>query len=146
METDVIGMLRDGEVIQQDKMANKKVLYGDDREDMRNSLAKALREKNLEVELELVDNHQELVARAKANNYDAVISDLDYSPEGREGYEVLKQIRHLPAIKVLYTGEAGFEYEAEAFEHGADYAVLRKNEIVLVSLLEKLLGGQQNGK
>lgn len=124
-------------------MEAKKVLYGDDKEEKRNVLANELRLRNLEVEL--ARTPQELVAKARANKYDAIITDLEYTPEGREGYDVLRQIRKLPALKVLYSGVCGFEYAAEAFESGADYAILRKDQSQLMELLDKELGGQ-NGR
>ena len=124
-------------------MENKKVLYGDDNAQMRNSLARALKLRNWD--LDLVSSPQEVVAKARANPYDAVVTDLQYSPDGQEGYEVLKQIRELPVLKVIYSAQCGFEAEAEALDSGADYAVLRKDESGLMAILDEKLG-DKNGK
>jgi CheY-like chemotaxis protein len=126
-------------------MEMKRVLYGDDKEQNRNALARALRLRNLEVDL--VSSPQELVAKARAEKYRVIVTDLDYTLEGREGYQVLKEIRNLPALKVLFSGVCGFEYEAEAYEKGADYAVMRKDSSALLKLLdEKLNLAGENGK
>jgi CheY-like chemotaxis protein len=126
-------------------MMNKRILYGDDKEENRRSLARALRLRNLEVDL--VSSPAELVAKARAEKYGVIVTDLDYTLEGREGYEVLKQIKDLPAVKVLYTGQAGYEFIPEAFENGADWVVLRKKESDLLEVFdEKLNLGGENGK
>ena len=121
-------------------MENKRILYGDDNEQLRNSLARALKLRKLEVDL--ASTPQELVTKARANKYHAVITDLDYTSEGREGYSVLKEIKDLPTLKVLYTGQAGYEFLPEAFESGANYAILNKNQHQLMDLLDKELGGE----
>ena len=125
------------------KMETKRILYGDDKEEMRNALARALKTRNLE--LELASTPQEIIAKAKANNYHAIVTDLDYTNEGREGYEVLRQLKDLPALKVLYSGVCGFEFMAEAFDNGANYVVFRKDQSELMKILDKELG-EKNGK
>ncbi len=124
-------------------MENKKVLYGDDREDMREALAKELKLRNLEVEL--ASTAEELVTKARTKEYGVIITDLEYTLEGLEGYEVLRQIKDIAALKILYSGVTGFEYEVDAFDAGADYAVLRKNQSRLLEILDKELG-ERNGK
>jgi len=119
---------------------NKRILYGDDNEQNRNALARALRLRRYEADLAATP--QEFVAKARANSYHALITDLEYTPEGREGYEVLREIRELPALKVLFTGQSGFEYEAEAYESGADFAVMRKDSSALIKLLDEKLNSR----
>ena len=126
-------------------MEDKRILYGDDNEQLRNSLARALRLRNYDVDL--VASPQDLIAKARANNYEAIVTDLEYSECGREGYDVLKQIRELRSLKVLYSGVSGFEFEAEALESGADYVVLRKDSSKLLELLDRELNaGGKDGK
>jgi len=126
-------------------MENKRILYGDDNEQMRSSLARALKLRNLEADL--ASTPEETIAKARANNYAAVITDLEYSAGGREGYDVMREIKDLPALKVLYTAQSGFEYTAEALVNGADYAVLRKDPAQLINLLERELNlGGENGR
>ena len=120
-------------------MENKKILYGDNRADMREALVNALKLRNLEVDL--ASTPQETITKAKAKEYGVIITDLEYTPNGREGYEVLRQIKDLAALKILYSGVTGFEYEVDAFDAGADYAVLRKDQSRLLELLDKALKG-----
>ena len=124
-------------------MTNKRILYGDDKEMNGKALARALRGIGFEVDLAI--NPQEFLAKARNGNYRALITDLEYTDGGREGYEVLKQIRNLPGLKMLFSGVAGFEYEAEAYECGADFAVLKKDQSRLLEILDKELGGKENG-
>ena len=121
-----------------------RILYGDDNEENRLRLAQELRSRNYQVDL--VRSPQELVSRARAENYDAVVSDLDYSQDGAEGYEVIRQVREIPGLKVLFTGRDGFENAAEGLEAGADWVVLHKNLGELVKILEKELGGKKDDK
>ncbi|MEI7718953.1 MAG: response regulator [archaeon] len=128
-------------------MENKiRVLYGDDKAVERESLAKQLRLRNVNVDL--ASSAEEMLAMAKANSYHAFVTDLEYTKGGKEGYEVLSQLKNYSGLKVIYSGVAGFEHEMEAFERGADYAVLRKNEPLLLEVLarELKLGDNENGK
>jgi DNA-binding response OmpR family regulator len=119
-----------------------KILIGDDREQVRCSLGRALRARKIEVDL--AATAQEVIRKARANNYDAVITDLEYTEGGREGYEVLRQISDLPTLKVLYTAQSGFEFEAEGLECGADYVILRKDHSRLLQLLNEKLGDKND--
>jgi DNA-binding NtrC family response regulator len=126
-------------------MANKKVLYGDDKPEMREKVARELRSRGLEVDL--ASTPSEMLAKAKSSNYHVLITDLEYTQDGREGYEVLGAIRYLPGLKILYSGVSGFEYQAEALENGADFAVLRKDLNSLLEMLDKNLKEEgKNGK
>ena len=116
-----------------------RILIGDDKEQVRTALARALKLRKLEADL--VSTPEETIAKARTGNYSAVITDLEYTENGREGYEVLRQIRNIPALKILYTGQMGFEYAAEGFAEGADYVVLRKDESQLMELLDKTTEG-----
>lgn len=131
---EVMGQIAD------ENMPEKWILYGDDREDMRKKLCFLLSDKGYAVHL--AESPLEFISKSKTFQYDALITDLDYTPEGREGFEVLNQIRSLDSLKILFTGAVGFEYAAEAFEHGADYAVLEKNYYSLSEILEDELGGK----
>lgn len=125
--------------------SNLRILYGDDKEENRNALSRALKLRKLEVDL--ASTPEEFLKMARSGNYGVLITDLEYSNDGREGYEVLRQIRELSALKVLYSGVSGFEYAAEAYESGADLTVLGKNESSLMSLLdEKLNSGGENAR
>ncbi len=118
-------------------LENRNILYGDDDKYNQVRIAQSLREKNYNVDL--VSSPNEFVYKAKNGNYNAVVSDLDYSPKGAEGYEVIRQIRKTPCLKLLFTGRAGFENVVEALEGGADGVVLGKDIGQLVRILDKEL-------
>lgn len=118
-----------------------RILVGDDNPQVRESLARDLKLRNLEVDL--VSNPQEVVAKARTGNYDVVVSDLQYTPEGREGYDVLRELQNIRAKKVLYTAQSGFESESEALELGVDYFVSAKDASRLYKLLDELKGGNR---
>jgi DNA-binding NtrC family response regulator len=120
----------------------KKILIGDDNKQVRNSLARAL--KIRELESDLASTPQETITKARSGEYYAVITDLGYTKDGREGYNVLRAIADLHAVKILYTGQMGFEYAAEAFSVGADYAVLRKDQKQLMEVLDLVV--KQEGR
>lgn len=112
-----------------------KILIGDDKEEVRTALARVLSARNLEAEL--ASTPEETIAKARAGNYSAVVTDLEYTEKGREGYEVLRAIKDIPAKKILYTGVLGFEHVMEALLNGADHVVLGKNQEELLEILTK---------
>ena len=115
-----------------------RILVGDDNESLERALARALSLNGFETDS--ASTPQETIAKARANDYFAVITDLEYTDGGREGYEVLRQIRDSPTHKILYTAQSGFEFAAEGFAEGADYVILRKKHSELIELLNKLRG------
>lgn len=117
----------------------KQILYGDDREDKRTELK--ARAESLGYSIDLVESPEDFISRARGNNYDVLVSDLDYSPEGSEGYMLMKKLEHNPSLRIIYTGRAGFEHIAEGFSSGADHVVLNKDLGELVEILEKQLKG-----
>ncbi len=119
----------------------KRILYGDDEEQNRSKLEKELILRGYEVDL--ASNPLEFIVMARNKNYDAIISDLQYTPKGREGYEVLRELRENNAKKILYTAQSGFEFEAEAIELGADYFVPAKDASKLYKFLDALKGGEE---
>lgn len=118
-----------------------KILFGDDREEVRISIARELKLRKLEVDL--ASTPSEMITKAKEYPYSAIVTDLEYTPDGREGYEVIKAIKDLPAVKIVYTGLNGFEYVAEGILTGADHVVLGKRQSELLGILEKLKGGNE---
>jgi DNA-binding response OmpR family regulator len=120
----------------------KQVLIGDDEEEVRTALAREL--ELMQFEVDLARNPQEVIAKARTNIYSAVVTDLEYTVDGREGYQVLKEIKDVCAVKILYTGLSGFEHVLEGFEHGADHVVLGKNQLTLVEILNSIKRGEKN--
>ena len=122
----------------QEKDMVVRVLFGDDKPEIREDLTKALRECKLKVDL--ASTPQEVIAKARAGNYLAVITDLNYTRDGNEGYDVLRELRDNSSCKILYTAKMGFEFAAEGLEKGADYVILRKDKSQLIELVTKLAG------
>lgn len=124
----------------------RKILYGDDNEQNRSRVAQALRKRGYNVDS--VNSPQEFVLRARSGDYNVVISDLDYSPEGAEGYGIMRQIMQIPTLKILFTGRSGFENIAEGIENGADFVITSKSLDDLINLLERELKGseRENGR
>ena len=54
---------------------NIRILYGDDNEQIRNSLASALKLRKLEVDL--ASTPQEMIDKARTGNYAALVTDLE---------------------------------------------------------------------
>jgi DNA-binding NtrC family response regulator len=121
-----------------------KVLIGDDKEEVRNTLESALKLRKLEADL--VSTSKETIAKAKTGNYSVVITDLEYTKNGEEGYEVLREIRDLPALKILYTGLEEFDCAIQGITKGADYVILGKDVSQLMELLEKVEEKENNYK
>jgi DNA-binding response OmpR family regulator len=121
-------------------MTNK-ILIGDDNQEVKEFLARTLKLRGLEVDL--VSTPHETIAKAKENQYSVIITDLEYAPNGREGYDVLRAIKGLPATKILYTGLEGFEFVMEGILNGADAVILRKNQSHLLDTLQELEEGKR---
>ncbi|VVB79480.1 Uncharacterised protein [uncultured archaeon] len=122
-----------------------KVLIGDDREQIRLELARELTIRGLESDLKATA--EETIEAAKKEDYYAIITDLEYTPEGEEGYRVLDETRSMISIKILYTGKRGFETFVGGVGHGADYVILKKDlsellEIIDKDICQKMKGGE----
>jgi len=79
-------------------------------------------------EIEFVETADAAIRRAASDEFDIVITDLNYTPSGEEGFEVLKSLKGVMARRILWTG-AGQDpaVRAKAAEFGAE--VLAKNEL-----------------
>jgi hypothetical protein len=77
---------------------------------------------------EFVNNPEELIEKAKTGEYSMVITDLDYSLRGAEGFQVLEALKDSNARKILWTGRASEqEVRTKGQELGAE--VLDKDEL-----------------
>jgi hypothetical protein len=83
-------------------MTLERILVGDDRIE----LVKRLFPYIPDAEVEFVETPEQVVERALAGGYTVIVTDLDYTPRGREGFKVLEALKGVPARKVLYTGAA----------------------------------------
>ena len=79
-------------------------------------------------EITFVSSPEELVTEARTGNYTTIITDLQYTPQGTEGYKILEELEDLDARKILWTGVADQEEVKEkAKELGAE--LLDKDEL-----------------
>lgn len=113
---------------------DKRVLIGDDNQTIRAELLESLVRKNFAVDL--ASTPEEMIQKAKSGDYFAVVTDLEYTPQGREGYAVLDELKENPALKILYTGKREFECVAEGLVFGADYVITKKDQTQLIEVLE----------
>lgn len=58
------------------------------------------------VEVDFVDNPNELVSKVIDGDYSVVVTDLNYTPNGEEGFSVLEQLSEVDTRKILWTGNA----------------------------------------
>lgn len=113
-----------------------KILIADDKEEIRQSIQRRL--KILGIQSDLVSEPEEAIRRARISNYGFLITDLDYTRNGREGYKVLHETADLSMIRILYTGRKEFDVAVEAIMAGADYVVPDKNESELMKIIEEM--------
>ncbi len=105
-------------------MTLERILVGDDRIEF----AKQAMPYVPGAEVTFVDNPQQCIAEARTGRYGLVITDLQYTPEGTEGFDVLEALQDLSVRKILWTGAShtpGVRERAE--ELGAE--LLAKNEL-----------------
>ena len=117
-----------------------KILIGDDKQEEREKLARALSG----YDLTLAETPEEVVNKARQIKYDAVVTDLEYTEGGQEGYEVLRQIQDLTENRILYTGARGFELVIEGTLAGATEVVEGKNSSELLRILSELDSKREN--
>ena len=105
-------------------MALEKILVGDDMIDFAKKVFPAIPD----TEVEFVNNPEEVIKKARTENYTIIVTDLMYTPGGQEGFDVLENLKDLKIRKILWTGNAynqGIRERAE--DLGAE--TLNKNEI-----------------
>jgi len=104
-------------------MAIEKILWGDDDEGILKSVAYALKpEYNIEKAL----TPEEVIEKAEKKQYKIVITDLNYTSGGQEGFSIIKAIKDNAKYVILCTGDADKkEVQQEAKEVGA-YGILKK--------------------
>lgn len=88
----------------------------------------------------------EVIARVQQEPFDVIITDLQYSENGEEGFVILEAIRGITARKILWTGAADHEdVRKRAAELGAE--VLDKDELgALVGACVSKAPFKQGGK
>lgn len=56
--------------------------------------------------VEFVSTPEALIEKARTGNYSIIVTDLNYTKMGWEGYAVLKALKGVAARKILWTGDA----------------------------------------
>jgi len=79
-------------------------------------------------EIEFVDKLESVIRRAMSQEFDIVVTELDFTPDGQEGLIVLKALTGTPVRRILWTGEVrNPAIRAKAMDFGAE--VLDKDEL-----------------
>jgi len=118
------------------EQGKKKLLIVDDDTGISSSYKKAL---SSDYEVETASTLQEADALIDGNKYDAILSDLQLTENGEEGYKVIKHARErfgksVPIV--LNSARASEEITKTALESGANFVL--KKPVMLKELREKL--------
>ena len=110
--------------MEQNKTNLEKILVGDDQIDF----AKKNFPSIPNAEIEFVADPNELIKKAQTGNYTMVVTDLNYTENGEEGYKVLEALKDSNLRRVLWTGNA---YDKGVMTKGKSLGaeVLDKDEI-----------------
>jgi len=123
-------------------MALEKILVGDDQIDFARENFPFIPD----AEVEFVTNPDELVRKAQSGEYSMIVTDLNYTEHGEEGYAVLEALKDISSRKVLWTGNA---YDEGVRDKGQSLGaeVLDKDEIgALVGQVANKAPLKQEGK
>lgn len=113
----------------------KRILIGDDQIER---IKPALDWVTDELEIVFVSSSTECIERAQNGDFDVVITDFQYTPQGEEGFTVLESLRGINVRKILYTALSGQpDVRKKAKKLGAE--VLGKEELVkfILSIIDE---------
>jgi DNA-binding response OmpR family regulator len=103
----------------------EKILWGDDDAGILKlfqfNLEHAFKENKLKVDT--ATNPEEVVSKAMQNSYDLIITDLNYTHRGREGFDVIRKVQGLAQYVILCSGSIDETVEETAKEAGAYGAI-----------------------
>lgn len=105
-------------------MESEKILVGDDHIDY----AKENFPHIPGFEAQFRDKPEEVVSEAKKGVFSIIVTDLDYTPNGAEGYNILESIKSVKSRKILWTGRAN-EPEVRQRASQLEVELLDKPEI-----------------
>lgn len=81
----------------------EKILIGDDQAwELKSILSRQFPK----IQMEFAETPEQAIAMASASKYDAVITDLNYTDNGQEGYNVLSALKGKYNVLVLWTSDA----------------------------------------
>jgi hypothetical protein len=124
------------------KMALEKILVGDDQVEF----AKKVFPLIPGAEKEFVSDPDEVIAKAKTGDYAIIVTDLNYTENGQEGYQVLEALEGVNVRKILWTGNANDEGVRKKAQ-GLGAEVLNKDEIgTLVGMAKNNAPIKQGGE
>lgn len=102
-----------------------KILVGDDHiEQLKGELEKGLQG----MEVDYVATPQEVIKKAGENRYCIIITDLQYTPEGQEGFDVLEKVKDKTANLLLWTAAADNTFIREMGKQSGALAVYSKKQ------------------
>ena len=109
-----------------------RILIGDDDAELRNSLERALRK----YETDSAETPEQAIEKIKTEKYEILITDLQYTESGREGYEVLRQAIPYINVRILFSGLGSEKSVIEkAKEAGATHIVSKTNSSKLLQII-----------
>lgn len=116
-----------------------RILVGDDNRELLNNLERAM-------QVDTAYTPEQVIEKAKIERYDVIITDLEYTEQGREGFEVLREIRELSPVRVLFTAKANMSgIREEAEKYGATH-VMNKDAMNLIRFLRSQENEQRSGE
>jgi DNA-binding NarL/FixJ family response regulator len=122
----------------------EKILIADDHEIFRRGVMQVFSELPVKVEVDEASNGQEVIEKMWRNDYSAVV--LDISMPGRNGLDVLKQIKsHKPDLHVLILSMYPEEqFAVRSLKAGADgYLTKATSPDEMIIALQKILKGKK---
>jgi CheY-like chemotaxis protein len=113
-----------------------KILVGDDKiEFFRGGLERALQD----IGVDFANSPQIVLELARKTNYDVIVTDLQYTEGGVEGFGVLQNIRDLAPVRILWTAAAGMrEVHEVARQCGASYVYGKKQTDEMLATIRRL--------
>ena len=114
------------------------VLVGDDEIGVEGSLQRRSFVRNYEglANFEYATTPKEFIRQASTKKYDCIITDLNYTHNNQEGFEVLRQVKGMAPIIILHTSdETAMENELDA---GATHFMQKGRR---AEILENILKG-----
>ena len=123
-------------------MTLEKILVGDDQIDFARNNFPSIPNS----EVEFVANPDELIRKSQSGEYSMIVTDLNYTEHGEEGYRVLEALKDVSSRKILWTGNA---YDQGVKDTGQSLGaeVLDKDEIgTLVGQVVNKAPLKQDGK
>lgn len=108
-----------------------KIIIGDDIEDILSGWELMLGDK-----AKTVTTPEEFIYALKNKDFDVVVTDLNYTKGGKEGYEILRTIKNRNCRKILCTSDAG---DTDVIDAAAKLGAEVRDKSEIITTAEELL-------